>query len=426
MIITPLYSEEGALLGFVKVMRDISERRKAVEAIQALNADLLRRTAELEASNKELEGFSYSVAHDLRSPLRSVDGFSKYLLEHTAVRLNPQEQDYLQRMRMAAQRMGRLIDDLLNLARISRMPMKRVTVDLSALAGDIAANLHTSDPERRVTFDISPDIKLCADRELLRMAVAHLLDNAWKFSGMKEEARITVGILHRDDQPVYYIKDNGVGFNMAYIDKLFQPFHRLHTEEEFPGTGIGLALVQRIIQRHGGRVWRRSEGTGRHILFYHRGAKVNEPIILLVEDNRDDAELTRLALQDSKVANRLVWVHDGQEALDWLYCTGKYAGRDPCQIPSVVLLDLKLPKIMGLEVLERIRQEPRTRRLPVVILTSSKEEQDLIHGYELGANSYVRKPVDFDQFTQAIKELGIYWMVLNEPAPPREKTGSGQ
>jgi two-component system response regulator len=142
-----------------------------------------------------------------------------------------------------------------------------------------------------------------------------------------------------------------------------------------------------------------------------------EPIILLVEDNRDDEELTRLALQESNVVNQLVVVRDGQEALDWLYCTGAHADRQPCLKPSVVLLDLKLPKVSGLEVLERIRQDPRTRRLPVVILTSSREEQDLLRGYDLGANSYIRKPVDFEQFTQSIRQLGIYWMVLNEPPP---------
>jgi two-component system response regulator len=148
---------------------------------------------------------------------------------------------------------------------------------------------------------------------------------------------------------------------------------------------------------------------------------MSEPIILLVEDNPDDAELTRLALAESKVTNQLIWVQDGQEALDWLYCVGKHAERDPCLLPSVVLLDLKLPKINGLEVLARIRQHPFTRRLPVVILTSSKEEQDLIRGYELGANSYIQKPVDFEQFTHSIKELGVYWMVLNAPPPPGER-----
>ena len=145
---------------------------------------------------------------------------------------------------------------------------------------------------------------------------------------------------------------------------------------------------------------------------------MGEPIILLVEDNRDDAELTRLALLEGKVTNELVWVHDGEEALEWIHCKGKYTGRDCGLLPAVVLLDLKLPKIDGLEVLQQIRATPITRRLPVVILTSSREEQDLIRGYDLGANSYIRKPVDFEQFTHTIKELGIYWMVLNEPAPP--------
>lgn len=150
---------------------------------------------------------------------------------------------------------------------------------------------------------------------------------------------------------------------------------------------------------------------------------MSEPIILMVEDNPDDEELTRLALEESNVSNRLVVVRDGQEALDWLFCSGKYAARDPCEDPCVVLLDLKLPKLSGLEVLERIRADERTRRLPVVILTSSREEQDLIRGYNLGANSYIRKPVDFEQFSRAVRELGMYWIVLNEPPPRRKGCG---
>jgi len=156
-----------------------------------------------------------------------------------------------------------------------------------------------------------------------------------------------------------------------------------------------------------------------------RGGRMSEPIILLVEDNRDDEELTRLALEECKVTNQLVVAHDGQEALDWLFCTGKYAGREPCLEPCVVLLDLKLPKVSGLEVLERIRGNANTRRLPVVILTSSREEQDVVRGYDLGANSYIMKPVDYAQFTRAIRDLGVYWMVLNEPAPPGQRCGDG-
>lgn len=142
-----------------------------------------------------------------------------------------------------------------------------------------------------------------------------------------------------------------------------------------------------------------------------------EPVILLVEDNPDDEELTRLALQESNLTNQLFVVRDGQEALEWLFCQGQHANREPCFVPSLILLDLKLPKKTGLEVLEAIRNNERTRRMPVVILTSSKEEQDVMRGYDLGANSYIQKPVDFEQFTQAIRQLGVYWMVLNEPPP---------
>lgn len=152
-----------------------------------------------------------------------------------------------------------------------------------------------------------------------------------------------------------------------------------------------------------------------------RRMMVTEPIILLVEDNPDDAELTRIALDEAHVSNQLIIVRDGQEALDWLFCAGTHAGREPCLVPSLVLLDLKLPKIGGLEVLQQLRADERTRRLPVVILTSSKEEQDVIRGYNLGANSYIQKPVDYSQFLEAIRQLGVYWMVLNEPPPPATK-----
>jgi len=149
--------------------------------------------------------------------------------------------------------------------------------------------------------------------------------------------------------------------------------------------------------------------------------KQHEPVILLVEDNPDDEELTRLALTESNIANRLYVVSDGQEALDWLFCQGQHAGREPCHIPSMVLLDLKLPKLDGLEVLKAMRADERTKRMPVVILTSSREERDILEGYNLGANSYIQKPVDFEQFTHAIRQLGIYWMVLNEAPPHFQK-----
>ena len=268
VVITPLYTNEGALFGFVKITRDISERRRTEEELLRLNADLRQRTAALEVSLKEMETFSYSVAHDLRSPLRSLDGFSKYLLEHAPERLNPQEQDYLHRMRMAAQRMARLIDDLLNLARIGRIEMHVEPVNLSDLAVEILAGLRRRDPERQVITDIAPELIAAGDRELLRIALEHLLENAWKFTNTRQVAHVAFGVTMREGKRVYFVRDDGVGFAMAYVDKLFQPFQRLHTEEEFPGTGIGLALTRRIMQRHGGRIWAEAdEGHGATFYF---------------------------------------------------------------------------------------------------------------------------------------------------------------
>ena len=268
VVINPLYRPDGSLFGYVKVTRDISERRRADEQMRALNADLLRRTAALEESNKELEAFSYSVAHDLRAPLRAMAGFSKFLLEQSAARLDARGQDYLTRIAAAAQRMGRLIDDLLYLAQIGRVTFTRVPVDLSAEAAEIVAELRHRDPEHTVAVEITPGMVARGDQALLRIALTNLLDNAWKFTRGRPGARIAVGVRPGDGARVFYVRDNGAGFAMAYAEKLFTPFQRLHTEAEFPGIGIGLAIVQRIIARHGGRVWAEgAEGQGATFYF---------------------------------------------------------------------------------------------------------------------------------------------------------------
>jgi len=262
---------DGKPLMAVVTINDVTERKHTEEELRRFNDTLeqrvQQRTAELEASNKELEAFSYSVAHDLRSPLRSVDGFSKFLLEHYAGQLDDRARDYLHRMRAASQRMGQLIDDLLNMARLNQIRVRKEPVDLSAMAAEIIEELRRQAPERRVSVEIEPDMIVDADRTLLHTALWHLLDNAWKFTARQEDARITVDMVTREGECTYRIRDNGVGFDMAYVGKLFQPFQRLHTEAEFPGTGIGLALVQRIIRRHGGHI--RAEGAvGEGATFY--------------------------------------------------------------------------------------------------------------------------------------------------------------
>ena len=233
---------------WISIHDDITERKRAEEAVK-------EHATQLEASNQELEAFAYSVSHDLRAPLRSIDGFSQALLEDCADELDTQGKDYLERVRAGCQHMGQLIDDLLNLSRLTRREMHREAVDLSELAERIATRLRQAQAERQVEFVVVNDLIVQGDRTLLQVVLENLLGNAWKFTGTHPRARIEFGVAEVEGQPAYFVRDDGVGFDMAYADKLFGAFQRLHTVEEFPGTGIGLATVQRIVHRHGGRVW---------------------------------------------------------------------------------------------------------------------------------------------------------------------------
>ena len=227
-------------------------RRQAAE----LEERVVERTAELVALNRELESFSYSVSHDLRAPLRSIDGFSRALLEDYYERLDDTGRDYLRRVRAASQRMGRLIDDLLTLSRVTRRELHRGRVNLSRIASAIADELRESDPERDVEFIIEPELVAYGDAHLLRVVLENLLGNAWKFTSRHPKARIEFGAIYQPDgATVYFVRDDGAGFDMAYADKLFGPFQRLHAMTEFEGNGIGLATVKRIINRHRGHIW---------------------------------------------------------------------------------------------------------------------------------------------------------------------------
>lgn len=247
------------ILGVAVLAQDMTERRRAEEEARTLNQELDRRvrerTAQLEAANKELEAFAYSVSHDLRTPLRSIDGFSQALLDDYRGRLDDEGIHYLHRVRAAAQRMARLIDDLLSLSRLTRGAMRMEKVDLSRLARGIADELAGREPGRRVAFSIVSEATVTGDARFLRIALENLFDNAWKFTRRNAEATIEFGMDRTEEGPAYFVRDNGAGFDMEYADRLFAAFQRLHTTEEFPGTGIGLATVQRIIRRHGGRVW---------------------------------------------------------------------------------------------------------------------------------------------------------------------------
>ena len=237
------------------VARDITSAKDTEARARALTLDLQRTNAQLATLNHELEAFSYSVSHDLRAPLRSIDGFSQVLLEDYAGQLDADGTDALQRVRKAAMAMGDLIDALLALSRVSRVELRAEPVDLSTLTATIAAELRQAEPDRKADFVIAPRMVVDADPRLLRSMLGNLLGNAWKYTQPRATAHIEVGTFQEADDTVYFVRDNGVGFDMAYVDKLFGAFQRLHRQSEFHGTGVGLAIVQRIVGRHGGRAW---------------------------------------------------------------------------------------------------------------------------------------------------------------------------
>jgi light-regulated signal transduction histidine kinase (bacteriophytochrome) len=253
----------GQIVKLKGTVQDITERKNAEEEIKQLNQNLEskveERTSQLANANKELESFSYSVSHDLRAPLRAMDGFSLAVLEDYSSLLDSTGRNYLNRIREASQKMAQLIDAMLILSRVTRAEINRSHINISNLAENIAIELATHEPRRNVTWKIAPDLNALADPTLIKSVMENLLGNAWKFTSRHPRCMIEVGKMMQNGNEVFYVKDDGAGFDMKYMSKMFAPFQRLHSSTEFEGTGIGLATVNRIINKHGGRIWAEGE-----------------------------------------------------------------------------------------------------------------------------------------------------------------------
>lgn len=271
----PLFANNGIFKGYRGISKDITERKKTERQIARMNDELenkvIERTKMLRIANKELEAFSYSVSHDLRAPLRSIDGFSQALIEDYGDTLDSTAKNYLNRVRSAAQRMSILIDDMIKLAKVSRTELSKKRINLSEIAESISTSLSEMDPDRDAEFIIQPNLNVMGDANLMKVLLQNLLENAWKFTSKEEKTRIEIGSKSVDNETIYYVRDNGAGFDMNYAKKLFTPFQRLHKETDFPGTGIGLSTVQRITHRHLGRIWAEGKpGEGAEFCFTMR------------------------------------------------------------------------------------------------------------------------------------------------------------
>jgi light-regulated signal transduction histidine kinase (bacteriophytochrome) len=256
---SPILNAQGQIVGASKIARDITDQKRAEDEIRQLNADLearvRHRTADLETANKELEAFSYSVSHDLRAPLRAVDGFSQAVLEDYGTALPEEGRKYLHTIRDGAQRMALLIDDLLTFSRLSRMPLNKQPLNAASLVRDALADLESERNGRKIDLQVDVLANCHGDPALLKQVWVNLLSNALKYTREREIALIKVGSQSDNGETIYFVRDNGTGFDMRYAHKLFGVFQRLHRADEFEGTGVGLAIVQRIVHRHGGRVW---------------------------------------------------------------------------------------------------------------------------------------------------------------------------
>ena len=414
---------------FTGIVRDISERNKAEEQLRFYAGELQGRNAELLRSNQELDEFAYIASHDLKEPLRGIHNYATFLLEDYESKLDAEGVDKLETLKRLTQRMDVLLDSLLDFSRVGRLDFAIRTTDLNEVLEEVLDSLRINLKERGVEIRIPRPLPIIqGDRVRIGEVLRNLITNAMKYND-KPEKWIEIG--HGIDlgldasksneiepitgrHTVFYVRDNGIGIPEKHFDAIFRIFKRLHARDEFGGgTGVGLTIVKKIIERHGGQIWIESARGARDVFLLHplsvRVTMLNQHPILLVEDSPEDREATIRALKRAGVANPIYCCASGDEALDYLLQRDKYADPAPAPRPNLILLDLNMPGTDGREVLAEIKKSDTLRSIPVIILTTSTDIRDVTSCYQMGANSYVKKPVDLEGFMLSIQRLKDYW-----------------
>ena len=392
----------------------LTELRAHAEELEARVAE---RTAKLQDTNEQLQAFASSVSHDIRAPLRAMRGMAAALIEDHAGEMAPEARQLADRIVGAGARMDRFISDLLAYSRLSRDEIKLGSVDLDRVVRTAINQLAATVQESHASITIEGTLPAArGNRTVVLQVVVNLVSNALKFVEPGTRPEIHIHAAEGSGERIRLIvDDNGIGVDEEHRDRVFLMFERLHGGETYPGTGIGLAVVKKGMDRLGGRAGVRQPildraGEGEGSAMTDRSAPV-----LVAEDDANDVLLLRRACRKARLINPLQVVTDGDDAIAYLRGDGEYADRDRYPLPVLLLLDLKMPRRSGFEVLEWLKAESPLKRLPVVVFTSSRESVDVQRAYDLGANSYLVKPGSPDDLIRMVQSLDLYWMIYNEP-----------
>ena len=396
-----------------RILRELSAVREANEALAA-------HAAELQRSNAELEQFAYVASHDLQEPLRKVTSFCQLLQRRYGGQLDEKADQYIEFAVDGAKRMQVLINDLLAFSRVGRSGQDLGPVACDAALAGATANLSAQIGQAGAVIEAGPLPAVRAQLTLMTVVFQNLLSNALKFKG-EQPPRIDVTADRDGAFWSFSVTDNGIGIEPQYADRVFLIFQRLHDRAAYPGTGIGLAMCRKIIEYFGGRIWLDTGvADGARFCFTVPALTDDEgtdgyrddlkPVdVLLVEDDEGDVLMTREAFEFYKIRNPLHVVSDGEQALQFLRRTGPFADAPR---PGLILLDVNLPRVSGLEVLAELKKDPELLLIPVVMLTTSQAEEDILRSYQLHANAYVSKPVDFESFIAAIRQIDDFFLTL--------------